>query len=177
MQMVPPKTGRLAWQGVLLAVAGCWHGVAGAGEALPSHLTGTWGTAESLYVGNTGQTDLHLAADGVGIMVGSTPPPQRISGVDDGTPPPRALIGFPVRATLGGTVLTVRPMALDPKDAARAARSVVTCSIDLAGPTLTCVGPKGPAMVMRRRSAVMSGEEARMLAELRPHFPPAAAGD
>ena len=153
---------------VLLVLAACWHLATSAADRLPSYLTGTWGTAESLYVGETGQAEVHLAADGVGVVAGSTPPPQRISGVDDGKQPPRAIIGFPVRATLDGASLTLRPIAIDPRHAADAAQGVITCNVDTAGLTLNCVGPSGPAMVLRRRSAVIDEEAARMLAQLRP---------
>ncbi|MGF6274264.1 hypothetical protein ABIB38_002644 [Massilia sp. UYP11] len=65
---------------------------------MPAHLADTWGTAESLYGGEAGQSQMYLDSDGYGVMAGSTSPPTRIDGKDDEGPQVRALIGFPLRA-------------------------------------------------------------------------------
>ncbi|MFC5551141.1 hypothetical protein [Massilia aerilata] len=56
-----------------LTQALAWHLPIHAADALPSHLTGVWGTAESLDTGAVAQSFLHLAADGYGFAVGSAP--------------------------------------------------------------------------------------------------------
>ncbi len=152
---------------VLLACMLAWHGAATAADVLPTHLTGSWGTAESLYDGESGQSQMHLDADGYGAMVGSTSRPQRIDGKDDAGPEVRAIIGFPVRATLDGATLTVRVVALDPKDAERARRAGTTCRYDAVGPTLTCSWPGREPVVMKRLNETVPAEIARMLEQVR----------
>ncbi|MDY0962992.1 hypothetical protein [Massilia sp. CFBP9026] len=152
---------------VLLACMLAWHAAVAAADVLPAKLTGTWGTAESLYEGKAGQSQMHLDADGYGVVVGSTSPPQRIDGKGDAGPEVRAIAGFPLHATLDGTTLTARMVALDPKDAEEARSTLTTCRYDEAGPTLTCVGPGRKSVVMRRYSETVPAEVARTLEQVR----------
>lgn len=144
-----------------LHVLGC------AADVLPAHLTGTWGTAESLYDGKFGQSQIHLDADGYGVMVGSTPSPHRLDGKVEEEQEVRAIIGFPLRATLDGTTLTARVVVLDPKDAEKARRAETTCRYEAAGPTLTCAGPRRKPLVMKRYSETVPAEIARTLEQMR----------
>lgn len=146
---------------VLLAVA------ASATDFLPSCLTGTWDTAETLFAGETGQVEIYLQPDGLGIMIGSAPPARRIDGKDDGKPGLRAIAGFPLRAIVEGDTLTARPIALDPREEEKARRTVITCSFEAAGPTLTCAAPGHPRLVMKRRSDTNPVESVRMLEAVR----------
>lgn len=152
----------------LLALCMFWPLLVNAADALPRHLTGTWGTAESLYAGATEQTELLLLADGFGAMQGSTPPASRIDGSDDGKPAPRAIIGFPLRATADGDTITAKPFLPSGQQAAEMARIAISCRYEPAGPTLTCTGPSGVPMVMSRRSDTVAPEAAKMIEALRP---------
>jgi len=156
---------------VLLACMLSWHAAVAAADVLPAHLTGSWGTAESLYDGESGQSQMHLDADGYGVMVGSTPRPQRIDGKNDAGPEVHAVIGFPLRATLDGTTLTARVVALDPKDAEKARRAETTCRYEAMGPTLTCSGPGRKPVVMKRLSETVPAEIARTLQQVRSMAP------
>lgn len=152
---------------VLLACMLAWHAAVTAANVLPAHLTGTWGTAESLYDGEAGQSQMHLDADGYGVMVGSTPRPSRLDGKSDEGPGVRAFIGFPLRATLDGNTLAVRVVALDPKDVEKAHRAETTCRYDILGPTLTCSGPGRKPVVMKRLSETVPAEIVRTLEQVR----------
>lgn len=160
----PPAPGKRI---ALLACMLAWHAAVAASDVLPVHLTGTWGTAASLHEGDAGQSQLHLDADGYGVMVGSTPRPTRIDGKDHEGPQVRAVIGFPLRATLDGTTLTARVVALDPKDAEKARRIEITCRHEATSPTLTCRGPGREPVVMRRFSETVPAEVARTLEQVR----------
>jgi hypothetical protein len=139
-----------------------------ASDALPAHLTGFWCTAESLYAGTVGQTELILADDGYGLFAGSTPPAHRLDGTNDGKPAPRAIIGSPVRVTLNGNMLTAHPfMPGGGKEAAEVATLIISCRYDAAGPTLTCAGPTGGPFTMRRISETIPAEVAQMLDAIR----------
>lgn len=152
----------------LLALCMFWPLLANAADALPRHLTGTWGAAESLYASATEQTELLLLADGFGAMQGSTPPASRIDGSDDGKAAPRAIIGFPLRATADGDTITAKPFLPSGQQAAEMARIAISCRYEPAGPTLTCTGPSGVPMVMSRRSDTVAPEAAKMIEALRP---------
>ena len=162
-----PRAVALGRHKALLACALCWHLAAAAADVVPSHLTGTWGTAESLYADNAEQVDIYLQPDGYGIMAGSAPPARRLDGKDDGKPALRAIAGFPLRATVDADMLTARLIALDPRGEDKARRTVITCTFDAAGPTLTCTIPGRPPVVMKRRSATVPEETARMLEQVR----------
>ncbi|USX26130.1 hypothetical protein NHH73_26795 [Oxalobacteraceae bacterium OTU3CINTB1] len=152
----------------LLALCMSWPLLSHGANALPRYLTGTWGTAESLYAGETGQTELLLLADGFGAMQGSTPPASRIDGSDDGKAAPRAIIGFPLRATADGDTITAKPFLPGGQQAAEMARIAISCRYEAAGPTLTCIGPSGVPMVMSRRSDTVAPEAAKIIEALRP---------
>ena len=139
---------------------------ANAADVLPAYLVGTWGTAASLYEGTTGQSQMHLQADGFGVMVGSTPPAIRQDDVDDGKPAPRAIIGFPVRATVDGDVLTAQPFLRTPH-AGQGTAPPIICHHEAAGPTLTCTGPDKMPMAMQRHSATVPAEIAAMIDGIR----------
>lgn len=150
---------RRAALGALLAAL---HLCAAAEEALPDYLTGFWGTAASLYAGTAKQVHFHIRADGYGIFAGSSSPGIRADGVDDGKPAPRAIIGFPFKATLEGEALIVHPFLPGQKLTQKQASLVITCRYEAEGPSLTCAGPdpKEPAMIMSRQSeAIPAGME------------------
>jgi hypothetical protein len=149
----------------VLAVA--WHVAAKAADLLPTHLIGTWGTGESLYAGTTAQNEFYLQGDGFGIAAGSTPPTGRIDSIQDGQRAPRAIIGFPVRATLDGDRLTVRPSLSGQEQVKQAAAMVISCQYGAANLTLACVGPDGAVFIMKRREKTVPTEVAQMIEALR----------
>jgi hypothetical protein len=135
---------------------GALHFVVSAAEVLPVHLIGTWGTAESLYEGTDKQTEVHLLTDGYGIVVGSTQALQRVGGLSDGQPGPRAIVGFPVEAVLNGDVLMLRVLWPAKAPVQESGGPALACRYDRAGPTLACTGPDGVPMMLKRRSEVVS---------------------
>lgn len=160
---------------ILLVLATACHVSASAADVLPPHLLGTWGTAASLYEGSTAQGQMHLAADGLGLLIGSTPPMVRADGADDGKPAPRAIIGVPLRATLEGDTLTVQgfmpPAAANASAATKAAAQQTAppfhCHYDAAGPTLDCRDQKHPLFLLKRYADSMAAEVASQLAAIR----------
>jgi hypothetical protein len=153
-----------------LALAFALHLSVHAADIIPADVAGSWGTAASLDAGDTEQSVLHLQADGYGMMAGSTPPAKRMDGVDDGKPGPRAVIGFPVRATLDGDTLQLRPFlprGAPAEQAAQAARAVFNCRHDAAGLTLACTVPDGKPLVLHRLGATLPPEAAAMIAALK----------
>lgn len=149
-----------------MAMAYAWQLSANAADILPAYLVGTWGTAASLYEGTTGQSQMHLQADGFGVMVGSTPPAMRQDGVDDGKPAPRAIVGFPVRATLEGDVLKAQPF-LPTQQGQQGSAPLIVCRYETAGPALICTGPDKVPMPMKRYSATVPAEVASTIASIR----------
>ncbi|SDF54952.1 hypothetical protein SAMN05428966_1176 [Massilia sp. PDC64] len=153
----------------LLLACAC-HLAAHAADTLPAHVAGSWGTAESLQAGDTAQTVLYLQTDGYGLMAGSTPPAKRMDGVDDGKPGPRAIIGFPLRATLDGATLHLRPFSLQgaPADqAAKVANIVMTCRYDAGVPSIACEGPDKASLVLHRLGATLPPEATSTIAGLK----------
>ena len=153
-----------------LLVAVAWQVSAHAADPLPAHVAGSWGTAESLQAGDTAQTVLYLQADGYGLMAGSTPPARRMDGVDDGKPGPRAVIGFPLRATLDGATLHLRPFLPQgaPADqAAKVAHIDMTCRYDAGTPSITCKGLDKASFVLRRLDATLPPEATSTIAGLK----------
>jgi hypothetical protein len=151
-----------------------------AADALPSHLTGVWGTAESLDTGAAAQSFLHLAADGYGFAVGSAPVKRmdgKDGGGDDGKPLPRPVIGFPVRATLEGDLLTLLPYWPGKIDDAQAARQVLSCRYDASAPALNCTTVNGTAIRLQRRAEQLDAETAKQIEAVRspPPFIPAGS--
>lgn len=142
-----------------------------AGE-LPAALTGFWGTADSLNEGTASQGHLHLMADGVGALIGSTPAPQRIDGAPgDGRPAPRAVIGFPVLATFADAVLTVQPLALRPRDAEKARHAVFSCRYQADVPALECGMPNKSMLTLTRRANAVPADVAAQIEAMRAHLP------
>lgn len=140
-------------------------------DTLPVHIAGSWGTAASLYAGDSAQNLMHLRADGYGMMAGSAPPAKRLDGDDDGKPAPRAVIGFPVRAALDGDMLTVHPFLPEGASAdaaAQAARVAIACRYAAADPTLTCTGPDGTPFVLRRLGATLAPDVAAAIDAVKP---------
>jgi hypothetical protein len=137
-----------------------------AADVLPASLTGVWGTAESLDSGTAAQSFFHLDADGFGFAVGSGGV-QRMDGKDDGKPMPRPVIGFPVRATLDGDALTLRPFLRGQIDDAQSARMLIACRYDAAAPALTCTGPDGMEMHMRRLADKVDAKVEEQIAAIR----------
>ncbi|MTV55160.1 hypothetical protein [Pseudoduganella buxea] len=149
---------------ILLALAALSHLSAGAADVIVPHLAGTWGSAASLHAGTAGQTELHLQPDGFGLMAGSTPASQRIDGGAADKPAPRAVIGFPVRATGDGDMLTLQPfLPGGGRQAAKMARIAIACVHAATEAVLTCTGPDGVATAMRRRSATVPSEAAAQI--------------
>ncbi|PQO90731.1 hypothetical protein C5614_27670 [Massilia phosphatilytica] len=147
-----------------LLLATAWHLSAQAADPLPAHVAGSWGTADSLHAGDAAQTVMYLQADGDGLMAGSAPPAKRADGVDDGKSAPRAIIGFPVRATLDGDALQLRPFL--PKGAP-VGDVVMLCRYDAATPAFTCTGPDKVPIVLRRLGATLPPEATSTIAGLK----------
>jgi hypothetical protein len=129
-------------------LVGAYHLAAHAADPLPADVAGSWGAA---------QTVLYLQADGYGLMAGSTPPAEEAGSA-------RAIIGFPVRATLDGDTLRLRPFL--PKGAP-AESVVMLCRYDAAAPTFTCTGPDKTPIVLRRLGAALPPEAATTIAGLK----------
>jgi hypothetical protein len=146
---------------------GVFHVIANAGEALPAHLTGSWGTGASLYEGGEKQSEMHLRADGFGLLAGSGSAPRRVDGVDDGKPAPRAIIGFPVRAELNGTKLAVHLVLPKGVQASNAGSMGLACRYEVAGPALICQGPDGEEIKMLRRSETVAVDVLRTIDAVR----------
>ncbi|CAH0155329.1 hypothetical protein SRABI118_00619 [Massilia sp. Bi118] len=153
---------------LVLAIA--WHLPLHAADALPSYLTGVWGTAESLDTGTAAQSFLHLAADGYGFAVGSGPVKRmdgKDGGGDDGKQLPRPVIGFPVRAMLDGDLLTLLPYWPGKIDEAQAARQVLSCRYDASAPALNCTTVNGVAIRLQRRAEQLDAETAKQIEAVR----------
>ena len=134
-----------------LLLATAWHLSAQAADPLPAHVAGSWGAA---------QTVMYLQADGYGLMAGSTPPVEGANGSADA----RAIIGFPVRATLDGDTLLLRPSL--PKGAP-AENAAMTCRYDAAAPSFTCTGPDKTPFVLRRLGETLPAEATSTIAGLK----------
>jgi hypothetical protein len=143
---------------------------ASAADVLPDYVTGTWGTASSLYDGVNKQSGIYLLADGFGVLAGSTPAGRRVDGINDGKPGPRAIIGFPVRATLDGNTLSVRTLL--PKDQRGLKDNGVTirCQYEPEGPKLVCAGQDGILIGMTRRSESVTEEIVLTIDKIRTSF-------
>jgi hypothetical protein len=147
---------------LLLGLAVAWQLTAHAADVIPAHLTGVWGTAESLYAGTTGQSELHLQADGFGVLVGSSASPTLSSGPDKGKPGPRVVMGFPVRATWDGDIVTVAVFMPGEKNIP----GPLPCRHEASGATLTCTMPDRGESVMKRRSTTLPVDSVKLLKEM-----------
>lgn len=151
---------------ISVVLAGMQASVAAA-PAFPEHLTGTWATAESLFAGIEAQAEVHLAADGFGIMAGSTPAPVRLDGVKDDKPAPRGIVGFPLRAEMDGPRLKLQLLMPPGQRPKAVSQVVVVCTYKPDPATLTCLPPSGPALVMYHRSVTVEPEAALQIEQLR----------
>ena len=154
---------------LMLAIAAAVH-LAAHADTLPARLTGTWSTSTSPETERAAHNEFYLEADGFGAAVGSAPAVRLAGAVDDRTPGPRAVIGFPLRGSADGDTLTLHPFA--PKgtsadQATRAAAIAIACRYDADLVVLTCTGPDGKPFTMQRHSATVPDEVARMIAALR----------
>jgi len=131
-------------------------------DPVPRQLTGIWGTAESLFVGTTEQAELHLYADGFGLLIGSSAPSTISAGPDKGKPGPRVTMGIPLRARFEGATLTSQ--FFDPNQLK-----------DIGPPfhcqyreqELHCTAIDGKPMHMKRRSTAPDPEMLRRIDEMR----------
>ena len=149
---------------LLLALAAACPLPAMADDVIPSHLTGVWGTAESLFAGTTAQAELYLEGDGFGLIAGSSPPSTINAGPVKGKPGRRVTMGVPLRATLEGVTLTAQPFNPgNPQDTGPA----VSCRYEAAGPTLRCTAPDRSEWIMKRRSASLDPNIVRTIDDMR----------
>ncbi|MGH8856155.1 MAG: hypothetical protein ACREWI_17970 [Telluria sp.] len=166
------STNRSLRQLVLLALATAWAMPAAAQDVIPSHLTGVWCTAESLFAGADAQQELQLQADGFGMLVGSSKPHIRTDGKPHEGTPPRVVMGFPLRATLDGNALTAQMFlppgaSVSPRDKGPTPEQMkVACSYEAQGETLTCVGMDRVQMVMKRRSETLPAQTVDILKKI-----------
>lgn len=152
---------------LIFPLLGSLQCLASASEVLPVHLTGTWSTAESLYAGTDSQTEVHLLTDGYGIAVGSTKAAQRVDAINDGKPGPRAILGFPVQGELNGDFLKLQVLWPANAQVQKSGGPGLACRYEPAVPTLTCTGPDGVPMILKRRSEVVSAETTRQIQAFR----------
>lgn len=152
---------------LFIAIALAWAVPAHAAEPIPAHLAGMWSTADSLYAGTTGQSELYLLEDGSGAIGFSSPPPTATSGPDKGKllPHQRVILGFAFRAKLEGEVLVLHP-AVKPS-----ARGGQPPQVRLAyrqtpeGPTLGAPDQAIPGETLKRRSDTVPERIATMIRE------------
>lgn len=151
-----------------LLLCGALHLAAHAADVLPVYLTGTWGTADSLYEGTDAQSAMYFLQDGFGMAVASTPPARRTDGSDDGKTALRAIVGFPFRATWAGEILTLHPFA--PEGSGRRKKLGVSfpCNYDATALTLQCAFTGSPPIVLTRRSEAVPDEILRTIESARP---------
>ncbi|MQA39223.1 hypothetical protein [Rugamonas aquatica] len=152
----------------LVVLCSSLHTAAHAAEGLPAHIAGTWATGASLFEGTAEQAEMYFLADGYGMMAGSASAPRRVDGVDDGKPAPRAIVGWPVTATLDGDTLQVRPLL--PKGETKGAGAVIPCHREAAEPKLVCTGLDGKQIIMARRSESVPNDVAEMVDAYRKQF-------
>lgn len=151
---------------LLLGVAAAWQLSARAADAIPPHLTGVWSTAESLYGGTTGQSELYLLADGRGVIAFSSKPGVHSTGPDKGKPAPnmRVILGSLLRAAVDGDTLILRPFGTARDRVPEPERITISCRHEASGPALACDTPGEPGTLMKRRSETVPQEMAGMIA-------------
>ena len=156
-------------RGLTIALLLAWP-VAAQAQSLPPRLTGAWhGTAPDKP---TQSVDLYLAADGLGLMVGSveaTPMPGAV--IEPGKPAPRIVAGLPARATLEGQTLTLQPFlpGAKPEPVKPMAQPAFTCQVD--DPSMTCSGPDRSNFVLTRTGESLPDDAAAMIGQLRAAAP------
>jgi hypothetical protein len=158
---------------LMLTVAVAAH-LAAHADTLPARLTGTWSTSATPETDRAAHNEIYLEADGFGAAVGSAPAVRLANGVDDGTPAPRAVLGFPLRASSDGDALTLHafpPNSTAAEQAAKAARLTIACRYDPGAAALACTGPDGKAFIMHRHSETVPDDVARVIASVRAQLP------
>lgn len=146
-----------------------WLMPAQAAPVLPGHIAGSWGTADSLYAGDTEQVQLFLEADGLGMLAGSGKPPINKDGSKIAGIAPRPIMAMPVRAVLNEDVLTLQPFLLGKAEAEKAKKLTFACRLEAAGPTLQCLGPDGKAFALKRLGDTVVAENAKQIGVIRDH--------
>lgn len=148
---------------LLAAGALAWMACVHAAEPVPSHLTGMWSTADSLYAGTTGQSELYLLDDGRGAMGFSSPP--RLAGgtaqgKDDANA--RVILGFALRAKVEGEVLVLQPVVNDGQGG-QPAQVRLLYRQGANGPTLVSPDKAIPGEALKRRSDTVPEQIAAMI--------------
>ncbi|MCC2971336.1 hypothetical protein [Massilia sp. IC2-476] len=139
---------------------------ADAAEQMPTHIAGVWSTAESLYAGTTGQTELYLLRDGTGAIGVSSPAKAATDGPDKGKLKPhvRVIGGFAFRARMEGEVLVLQPIVDPGEGGGRASPLRLTYWQTADGPILSSPGNAIPGEAMKRRSDTVPEQIAQMIA-------------
>jgi hypothetical protein len=144
----------------ILVFCGQFQFDARAADAPVRDLSGVWGTRMSVEVVGT-ELEIHLLADGFGMMLGYAPA-RRADGVDDGKPAPLTIVAYPFRMTRAGNLLTLRTFPLKNFPEEIVPDVTVSCRHVQEGPSLACTGPAGP-FVMFRKSKVVVEDLVRMI--------------
>lgn len=158
---------------MMLATTAAAH-LAAQADTLPARLTGTWSTSAAPETEREAHNEFYLEADGFGAAVGSAPAVRLAGAVDDGTPGPRAVLGFPLRASSDGDALTLHafpPNSTADEQAAQAARLTIACRYDTGTAALACTGPDGKSFTMHRHSETVPDDVARVIASIRGQLP------
>lgn len=153
-----------------LVLLGCLVRLQASMAAEPSfteQLVGTWATADSLFAGTEAQAELHLTADGFGIMAGSTPAPVRSDGVGDEKLAPRGIVGYSLQAQMDGVRIKLQILQPQGKRLMPVAGLAMFCSYQPSPATLNCLLPSGRGLMLPRRSVSVSLEAALQIDQLR----------
>lgn len=149
---------------LLPALVLAWALPALAQDAVPPHLAGVWATADSLSAGTTEQTEMHLQADGFGLLIGSSAPLLIASGPDKGKPGMRVTMGIPFRSALDGTGLKVVPFNPGYR---QDKGSTGVCRYQQADATLDCIVDGRKSFIMRRRSASLDAQTLQIIDDMK----------
>ena len=143
----------------LLALLAACPFAALAADVLPAHLAGTWSTEPSMDLYTPGNQVMLLRADGYGLVFASRPG-------DDGKPGSRDVMGYPMRITLEGDTLTLKPVHPS-RDPAILEKQTVICRYKAASTTLDCSGWSGAGGAVQRRSETVSEKMSMVIDKLR----------
>lgn len=151
---------------LLPALALAWVSSVHAVEPMPRHLTGVWSTAESLYAGSTGQSELVLLEDGSGAIGFSSPPATSTAGPDKGRllPNQRVILGFAFRARVEGEVLVLQPLVKPDGRGEQPPPVRLTYRQGADGATLGSPDKAIPGEALKRRSETVPEQVAGMIA-------------
>lgn len=163
--MMNGKETRMRWT-LLAAFSTLNCMMAQAAPVLPDHLGGTWGTAESLYAGQSEQVQLFVESDGLGMLAGSSRAPMH---KDRKTVEPalRAIMGMPVRVTLDKDQLILHPFFFDKTENAKAQKLSISCRVVEVGLLLQCQDPDGKTFAMKRFGATIAADAAKTITAIR----------